>query len=109
MPDVSWLTKRSFRKLPRDYHLRGAEKTKSSLAAAWQLLVSDSSKQAGPTPGAGGHSVASQERERGTYGSGTWGKPHNTEPTLIKEVGTSFFLHCENAWHLLLSFTPVLL
>lgn len=67
MPDVSWLTKRSFRKLPRDYHLRSAEKTESSLAAAWQLLVSDSSKRAGPTPGAGGHSVASQEWERGTW------------------------------------------
>lgn len=40
--NVSELIKRSFRKLPQDYHLGGAEKADSSSAEAWQWLVSDS-------------------------------------------------------------------
>lgn len=48
---------------------------------------------------------------RGAHMGVGHGRSHTilTGPRLIKEVGTSFFVHCENAWHLLLSFTPVLL
>lgn len=49
MVNVSEFIKRSFRKLPQDYRLGGAEKADSSSAEAWQLLVSDSSrKKLGP-------------------------------------------------------------
>lgn len=108
MPDVSWLTKSHSKSSLRIIISEVLRRLTALSAAAWQLLVSDSSKQAGPTPGAAGHSVASQERERHIW---DWDMGEATQhwPRLVKKVGTSLFCHCENAWHLLLSFTPVLL
>lgn len=74
MPDVSWLSK-SHSKSSLGIIISEVLRRLTALsAAAWQLLVNDSSKRAGPTPGAAGHSVAPQERETGTRGTGTWEK-----------------------------------